>query len=201
MRSWAAQVVAGTAALVATAAVLAGCSPTGPAPDPAGGGLDEVYPSALPDPGDDRLTAGEWGETFSGGSATWRLPEGYQPAVAGDPTEAVLVVDALSYRITVDGDDSTAEAFDAFVDETIARVQEAGGEAAAVDVSLAGRDHVALLQDLPEADQSVRTLFLRGDEAGTTYSVSLSAPQAMAEVPVERVEEFHQVVASLQPVG
>lgn len=205
MRSGAGRMMAATGAAVAAAMLMTACVPSSgdgePTETPTATGIEAVYPAELEDPGTDLLDRERWGSELAGGEASWQFPEGYEPEDIAPPKQAMLTADGAEFQITIDGDSGSAEAVEGFIEESIAAVEDAGGEAARTEVRMGGRDYVVLLQDMPQDAQSVRTFFLADDASQTTFVVSLFAPQQLLDAPQERVEEFHQTVASLEVAG
>lgn len=169
-------------------------SPSGDSSSSAEGASDG-YPYDLSDPGDDLLVSSRRGVVISGTDTemSWQWPASYDVQDAQQATNSDAdATFTLTTGAKPDGTDPRTEA-----ESTVADAEE-GVETQVDEVVVADREFWVATVDAGEGSLSLRAFFFspRGQQA--TYAVLLTSEAGLADTPEERVDELHQMVASLE---
>lgn len=180
--------------------LLAGCGESG-------GSADERAPaspssSAAPkepladvaDPGDDLLDNARRGVVLTGTdtNVSWRLPEDCYESL--DSQQAACDADGGTYELVVGGKPGVDVATAA--EEQLARTAQDGRSTEPQKLTVGGRDFTVI--EYGGDTGSVTTFLHQPPRVDATYAVIFTAPDRLAAVPQERLDEVYQMLGSLE---
>jgi hypothetical protein len=150
------------------------------------------YPFDTSDQGDDLLSAEVKTSDFGGAAPiSWRFPKFYADGEA-DETSTFVEVDEVTFALLAVA--STGSTPRAKAEELADRLRV--GDEAIHDVSIGGRDWVAVVDD----DDVLSQVVLLGAFPGRVVAgAGFTAGEHLDKVPPERIAELHQMVQSIQP--
>lgn len=153
------------------------------------------YPYDLSDPGDDLLVPSRRGVVISGTDTemSWQWPASFE---VQDAQQATNDDGDATFTLTTgakpDGTDPESEA------ESTAAQAGDGVESQVYEVTVGDREFWVATVDAGEGSLSLRAFFHSPEGQQATYAVLLTSGAGLGEVPDERVDELHQMVASLE---
>lgn len=188
---------AGAAAAVT---LLAGCGANNPStgdeattpPSTEGNAVGPLTDVA--DPGDDLLDNARRGVVLTGTDTdvSWRLPEDCYESL--DSQQAACDADGGTYELVVGGKPGVDVATAA--EEQLARTAQDGQSTEPRKITLGGRDFTVI--EYGGNGGSVTTFLHRPPRVDATYAVIFTAPDRLADVPQERLDEVYQMLGALE---
>ena len=189
--------------VLAGAVLLAGCgesaSESGPTSrDPSSKSASAAAagnPSVdLASPGDDLLDNARRGVVLTGTetNVSWRLPEDCYESL--DSQQAACDADGGTYELVVGGKPGVDVATAA--EEQLARTAQDGQSAEPRKITVGGRDFTVI--EYGGNGGSVTTFLHQPPRVDATYAVIFTAPDRLADVPQERLDEVYQMLGSLE---
>lgn len=150
------------------------------------------YPFDTSDQGDDLLSAEVKKSDFGGAAPiSWRFPKFYADGEA-DETSTFVEADGVTFALLAVA--STGSTPRAKAEELADRLRV--GDEAIHDVSIGGRDWIAVVDD---DDVLSQVVLLSAFPGGIVAGAGFTANEHLDKVPPERIAELHQTLLSIQP--